>query len=109
MVDGPDNDNAVRSIGSTSSAAEGANTVMPGIESASARSRTPWWLGPSSPVIPARSRTKTTGQPCSPTSRFAWSKARLRNVEYTATTGRRPAMAIPAAAVTSCCSAIPTS
>ena len=72
-------------------------------------SSTPWWLGPSSPVMPARSRTSTTGRPCRPTSRLAWSKARLKNVEYTATTGRSPAMAMPAAAVTACCSAIPTS
>jgi hypothetical protein len=33
----------------------------------------------------------------------------VKNVEYTATTGRSPAMAIPAADVTACCSAIPTS
>ncbi len=69
----------------------------------------PWWLGPSSPVMPARSSTKTTGQPCRPTSRLAWSKARDQNVEYTATTGRSPAMAMPAAEVASCCSAMPTS
>ena len=72
-------------------------------------SSTPWWLGPSGPVIPARSRAKTTGRPCRPTSRLAWSKARLKNVEYTATTGRRPPMAMPAAEVTAFCSAIPTS
>ena len=96
-------------MGSTSSAEDGVKTVIPGIDNARVRSSTPWWLGPSSPVTPARSSTKTTGHPCSPTSRFAWSKARLRNVEYTATTGRRPVIAIPAAAVTSCCSAIPTS
>ena len=52
---------------------------------------------------------KTTGWPWRPTSRLAWSKARVRNVEYTATTGRSPAMAMPAAAVTACCSAMPTS
>jgi len=40
---------------------------------------------------------------------LAWSKARQKNVEYTATTGRRPTMAMPAAAVTACCSAMPTS
>ena len=72
---------AARSIGSTSSAAEGANTVMPGMDRASAMSRIPWWLGPSSPVMPARSSTKTTGQACRPTSRLAWSKARLKKVE----------------------------
>ncbi len=86
MVEGPGSSSAVRSIGSTSSAAEGANTVMPGMDSASARSRMPWWLGPSSPVMPARSSTKTTGQPCRPTSRLAWSKARLTRRSST----RRP-------------------
>ena len=88
---------------------DGANTVMPGTLVSSTMSSTPWWLGPSSPVMPARSRQKTTGCPCRPTSRFTWSKARVRNVEYTATTGRRPPMAMPAAAVTACCSAMPTS
>ena len=63
-------------------------------------SRTPWWLGPSAPVMPARSRANTTGTPCRPTSRLAWSKARLKNVEYIATTGRSPPMAMPAAEVT---------
>ncbi len=41
MVDGPGSANAVFSIGPTSSAAEGAKTVMPGMASASARSRMP--------------------------------------------------------------------
>ena len=36
---------------------------------------------PSSPVMPARSRQKTTGWPCRPTSRLTWSMARVRNVE----------------------------
>ena len=108
-MEGPGSARAARSIGSISSAADGANTVMPGIDSASAMSRTPWWLGPSSPVMPARSSMKTTGHPWRPTSRLAWSKARQKKVEYTATTGRSPAMAMPAADVTSCCSAMPTS
>ena len=81
MVDGPASSSAVRSMGSTSSAEEGAKTVMPGMESARARSRMPWWLGPSSPVMPARSSTNTTGQPCRPTSRLAWSKERDQKVE----------------------------
>ena len=75
------------SITATSSAEDGAKTVMLGTDNASARSKTPWWLGPLSPVMPARSSTKPTGSRCSPTSRFAWSKAREKKVEYTATTG----------------------
>jgi hypothetical protein len=39
----------------------------------------------------------------------SWSNARLTNVEYSATTGCNPPMASPAAEVTACCSAIPTS
>ena len=65
----------------TSWADEGAKTVMPGILRQSAMSSTPWWLGPSGPVMPARSRAKITGSPCRPTSRLAWSKARLKKVE----------------------------
>ena len=79
--DGPGSDSAVSSITPTSSALDGAKTVMSGIERHSARSSTPWWLGPSSPVIPARSSTVTTGRRCSPTSRLAWSKARVKKVE----------------------------
>ena len=109
MIEGPSRVRASASMTSTSGADDGANTVTPGMERANTMSSTPWWLGPSSPVIPARSRTMTTGSRWSPTSRLAWSKARLKNVEYTATTGRNPAMAMPAAAVTACCSAIPTS
>ena len=62
-----------------------------------------------SPVTPARSSTIVTGCFSSATSMSNWSKARLRNVEYTATTGCRPPSARPAADVTACCSAIPTS
>ncbi len=60
-------------------------------------------------MTPARSSTRVTGWRCSATSISVWSKARLRNVEYTATTGCRPAIASPAAEVTACCSAMPTS
>ena len=38
-----------------------------------------------------------------------WSKALLRKVAYTAKTGWAPSKAIPAQAVTACCSAMPTS
>ena len=38
---------------------------MPGTFVNSARSSTPWCEGPSSPVMPARSRQNTTGWPCS--------------------------------------------
>src|SRR6266545_4017076 len=37
-------------------------------------------VGPSGPVIPARSSTKVTGSRCMATSSSTWSKARLRNV-----------------------------
>ena len=65
----------------TSGADDGAKTVIPGMDRARTMSRTPWWLGPSSPVIPARSSTNTTGHPWRPTSRLAWSKAREKKVE----------------------------
>ncbi len=67
-------------IGS-SSALEGAKTVMLGMARQSAMSSRPWWLGPSSPVMPALLNTKTTGRFSRPTSRLAWSKAREKNVE----------------------------
>ena len=35
---------------------------MPGTRASIAMSYTPWWLGPSGPVMPARSRQNTTGQ-----------------------------------------------
>ena len=82
---------------------------MPGTFVSSTMSSTPWCDAPSSPVMPARSMANTTGWPCRPTSYMTWSMARVRNVEYTATTGRSPPMAMPAAAVTACCSAMPTS
>ena len=45
------------------------NTMwMPGTTPSSARSHMPLWLGPSSPVTPARSRTTVTGSSCSATS-----------------------------------------
>ena len=59
--------------------------------------------------MPARSMQNTTGARCSPQSRFTWSKARLRNVLYTAKNGRSPPIAMPTAEVTACCSAMPTS
>ena len=64
---------------------------------------------PSLPVTPARSRTKVMPAWCSAASMSSWSKARLRKVAYTATTGCRPANASPLAMVTACCSAMPTS
>ena len=62
MAVGVDIDSAVASMPGTSSALEGAKTVMLGIARHSAMSSRPWWLGPSSPVMPARSKTKTTGR-----------------------------------------------
>ena len=81
ITEGPGSSSAVSSMTSTSSAEDGVNTVMPGIDRARARSSVPWWLGPLSPVIPARSSTNTTGNPWRPTSRLAWSKARQKKVE----------------------------
>jgi hypothetical protein len=59
----------------TSAYDDGANTVIPGTLVSSARSYTPWWLGPSSPVIPARSTQNTTGSRWRPTSWTTWSQA----------------------------------
>ena len=69
----------------------------------------PWWLVPSSPTRPARSTARRTGASFWQTSWTVWSKARCRNVEYRATTGRIPPRARPVAKVTACCSAMPTS
>ena len=44
-------------------------------------SKTPWCVGPSGPVRPARSRQKVTGRFCRATSWKSWSKARCRKVE----------------------------
>jgi hypothetical protein len=72
---------ASSNITSSSWAEEGAKTVMPGTLVSSAMSSTPWWLAPSSPVMPARSMQNTTGWPWRPTSRLTWSKARVTKVE----------------------------
>ena len=63
----------------------------------------------SSPVMPERSSVTVTGCSCSATSISSWSNARFRNVEYTANTGCSPPIAMPAAEVIACCSAMPTS
>ena len=81
MTAGPSRVRAVASMASTSGAEDGAKTVMPGMDRQRAMSSTPWWLGPSSPVMPARSSTRTTGSRWRPTSRLAWSKAREKKVE----------------------------
>ena len=62
-------------------ALDGASTRIPGTLASIAMSYTPWWLGPSGPVIPARSMQNTTGRRCNATSYTTWSQARLRNVE----------------------------
>ena len=69
----------------------------------------PWCEVPSSPTSPARSTARSTGRSFWQTSWTVWSKARCRNVEYSATTGRIPPIAMPLAIVTACCSAMPTS
>ena len=43
-------------------------------------SHIPWWLAPSGPVTPERSRTKVTPALCIAQSMRSWSKARLRKV-----------------------------
>ena len=53
---------------------------MPGTLESSTMSSTPWWLGPSGPVMPARSSTNTTGWRCRATSYMTWSMARVRKV-----------------------------
>ncbi len=87
----------------------GAATLSPGMTCRIEPSHMPLWLGPSGPVTPERSRVTVTGSLCSATSMSSWSNARFRNVEYSETTGCRPAMARPAALVMACCSAMPTS
>ena len=59
--------------------------------------------------MPALSIAKITGIFWIHTSCIIWSKALCRNVEYTANIGLSPALAIPAAKVVACSSAIPTS
>ena len=46
----------------------GAPTCIVGTIPVSAKSQIPWWEGPSSPVIPARSNTNVTPALCSATS-----------------------------------------
>ena len=72
---------ASASITCSSWALDGASTRIPGTLASIAMSYTPWWLGPSGPVMPARSRQNTTGSRCRATSYTTWSHARLRNVE----------------------------
>ena len=115
--------------------------IMSGMQPRYARSYAPWWVGPSLPTRPARSRMKRTGsfwiaQSCTTWSYLvgwrggggvggwggAWEEGggeaaaaaacahpRWRKVEYTAQNGLMPSTARPAAKVTACCSAIPTS
>ena len=69
----------------------------------------PWCEVPSSPTRPDRSSPSSTGRSFWQTSWTSPSKARWLKVEYRATTGRMPPKASPAAIVTACGSAIPTS
>ena len=54
--------------------------LQPGTICSSDMSHMPLWLAPSSPVIPARSRTNVTPALCRAQSMSTWSKARLMNV-----------------------------
>ena len=65
----------------------GAAIRSPGTIWSMDMSHMPLWLAPSSPVMPARSSTKVTPARCRAQSMSTWSKARLRNVAYSATTG----------------------
>ncbi len=67
---------SARSVGSS----RGAARDNPGTSWRKDMSHIPLWDGPSSPVTPARSRTKVTGSRCMATSINTWSKARLRKV-----------------------------
>jgi len=105
---GADIDSAVAIISGISSALEGAKMVMFGIARHKAMSRTPWWLGPSSPVMP-RGRRRRARQ-------VEQSHVEVRLVEcpreerrVNRDDGLETAIAMPAAAVTACCSAMPTS
>ena len=83
MATGPSSASATASpsIWASSWALDGASTRIPGTLESIAMSYTPWWLGPSGPVMPARSRQKITGSRCRATSYTTWSQARDRNVE----------------------------
>jgi hypothetical protein len=100
---------ASRSASRRVASSRGAARASPGTTERIDMSHMPLCEAPSSPVTPARSSTKVTGSRCSATSSNTWSKARFRKVAYTATTGCNPPEANPAAEVTACCSAMPTS
>ena len=100
---------ASRKARPSSSGSRGAVSRSPGTSPVIDMSHMPLCEAPSVPVIPARSSTKVTPARCSAQSMSSWSKARLRNVAYTQTTGCIPPNASPDAIVTACCSAIPTS
>ena len=57
-----------RKISRSRSPSRGAPTCIFGTIPVSARSQIPWCEGPSSPVIPARSKTRVTPALCSATS-----------------------------------------
>ena len=87
----------------------GAIMCMFGMLDRYERSNIPWWVSPSLPTSPALSIANTTGRFWMHTSCSIWSYALWRKDEYTATIGISPPAASPAAKVTACCSAIPTS
>ncbi|CAM5629263.1 hypothetical protein SALBM311S_09110 [Streptomyces alboniger] len=99
---------ASRSWAPSCSASRGAAILRPGTTWRIDMSHMPLWEGPSTPITPARSSTNVTPQRCRATSIRSWSKARFRNVAYTATTGCSPPVR-PAAETAACCSAMPTS
>ena len=106
---GPSNPAANSSIFSNSKTFLGAITVILGILLKYDMSNIPWCVSPSLPTSPALSTANITGSLPIQTSWRIWSYALWKNVEYIATTGFMPFEAMPAAKVTACSSAIPTS
>ena len=70
----------------------------------------PWWVAPSAPTRPARSTANTTGQPRQHHVVHAADRTPAAGTSNRCTPpGAGPACASPAAKVTACCSAMPTS
>jgi hypothetical protein len=72
-------------------------------------SKTPWWVGPSSPTRPARSIAKTTLSFCRQTSWTIWSNAPLQERRVDRGDRLGPLEREAAAKRIACCSAMPTS
>ena len=86
----------------------GAASRSPGTTCMIDMSHMPSWLAPSSPVTP-RGRVRTSRRTGAERHPSAPVEGPVEDVAYNATMGCSPAIAIPAAEVTACCSAMPTS